>query len=293
MDAQSYTQYVKKADSLYNVHQYERSMKVYLQALEIKSTVPHDLYNAACSAALAGADRVAITLLKLSVESGWTNIRHLKADKDLASLHPLPEWTALIDDLQKKVDGIESNYDKALQQELLTIYDADQRVRQAYMNLNPDGPHDKAKADSLSHVIHKLDSANLIKVTKILDTRGWVGKDVVGGQASDALFLVIQHSDLPTRKKYLPLLKDAVARRVARPDNLALMEDRIAIGEGRMQLYGSQLQRNDKTGKYFVLPIEDVQNVDARRAAVGLPPMSDYVKTWGLTWDPRAQEKVK
>ena len=129
------------------------------------------------------------------------------------------------------------------------------------------------------------DSINLLKVKKILDERGWVGKDKVGAQANSTLFLVIQHSDLETQKKYLPMMKEAVKNGNADSGSLALLIDRIEIREGRKQIYGSQIGINPNTKTEYVLPVIDPDNVDKRRTEVGLGSMSDYVKNWNLIWD--------
>jgi hypothetical protein len=33
------------------------------------------------------------------------------------------------------------------------------------------------------------------------------------------------------------------------------------------------------------LPLADPDNVDKRRAEVGLTPLAEYVKHWGIKWD--------
>jgi hypothetical protein len=63
------------------------------------------------------------------------------------------------------------------------------------------------------------------------------------------------------------------------------LEDRVAIGEGKQQIYGSQIGYDMKTNKTYVLPLIDPDNVDKRRAKVGLGLMSDYVKHWDMIWD--------
>ncbi|MDT3404368.1 hypothetical protein [Mucilaginibacter terrae] len=40
----------------------------------------------------------------------------------------------------------------------------------------------------------------------------------------------------------------------------------------------------DKNGKATIDPIEDEPNVNKRRAAVGLQPLEDYVKQWGIEY---------
>ncbi len=139
--------------------------------------------------------------------------------------------------------------------------------------------------DSLSAIMGLKDSLNLQKIVKILDEKGWVGKDKVGKQANQTLFLVIQHSDLKTQQKYLPMMKAAVKEGNALSGNLALLEDRIALREGKRQIYGSQIGTNPLTKVQYVLPLEDPDNVDKRRAEVRLEPLGNYVKFWNIVWD--------
>ncbi len=56
------------------------------------------------------------------------------------------------------------------------------------------------------------------------------------------------------------------------------------FGGAYKQIYGSQIHRDQKTGKYFVAPIEDEQNVNKRRAAVGLEPLEEYAKQWNIDY---------
>ncbi|MEJ1239262.1 DUF6624 domain-containing protein [Chryseolinea sp. T2] len=289
--AQSYGELVHQADSCFKIGEYDNSMKFYSQAFAIKSTVPRDLYNAACSAALGGQSHFAMAWVKLAVDNGWTNISHLESDADLRSLHGLPEWAQVTNDLRNKREEIESKYDRALQQELLAIYDTDQSPRRQYSYYKRLIPEQTAKADSMYRIIRRTDSLNVIKVTGILDKHGWVGNELVGDRAMDAISMVMHHADLKTALKYLPLLKEAVDRKTLPPVYLALMEDRIAVGEGREQLYGSQIGYNEETKQYYVMALKDPEDVDKRREAVGLGPMSDFTRMYGFKWDPNSKSK--
>lgn len=223
--------------------------------------------------------------LKLSIENGWTNLKHLNSDTDLENLHSKKEWGKTIERLEKKLELIEANYDKPLQTELLAILEEDQKYRKQMNETQKKfGPESKEMND-LWKIAMQKDSINLLKVKKILDEKGWVGKDKVGAQANSAIFLVIQHSDLETQKKYLPMMKEAVAKGNASSGSLALLIDRIEIREGRKQIYGSQIGINQNNKTYYVLPLIDPDNVDKRRTEVGLGPISDYVKNWSLIWD--------
>jgi len=282
---QDYRSVVAEANRLYNNKEYGKSVEEYRKAFKIEQKSGSDLYNAGCSAALAGDKKLALEWLNLALKDGWSNIKHIKIDSDLTSLHDTKAWDKLLADMQKEVDRIEANYDKPLQVKLLAIFDDDQGIRRQYISAQKQYGYRSRQVDSLGKVMMYKDSLNLIKVSDVLDHYGWVGPDKVGGMASQTLFLVVQHSDLKTQQKYLPLMREAVKNKKAEPSALALLEDRVALGEGRRQIYGSQIGRDDQTQKYYVLPLEDADNVDKRRASVGLGPLADYVKSWDIIWN--------
>ncbi|QWT86779.1 MULTISPECIES: DUF6624 domain-containing protein [unclassified Chryseobacterium] len=284
-NAQEYSKLISEANQLYESKEYKMSADLYDKAFKIESENPSHLYNGACSSSLAGNTKQAFKWLNLSIEKGWTNLKHLNSDTDLENLHSKKEWGKTIEKLEKKIAAIEANYDKPLQAELLAILDEDQKYRvQMSETQKKFGPNSK-EINDLWKITNQKDSINLIKVKKILDEKGWVGKDKVGAQANSALFLVIQHSDLETQKKYLPMMKEAVTKGNASPGSLALLIDRIEIREGRKQIYGSQIGINQSNNTYYILPLTDPDNVDKRRTEVGLDPISNYVKNWNLVWD--------
>lgn len=137
----------------------------------------------------------------------------------------------------------------------------------------------------LGKTIREKDSINLIKVKAIIDKFGWLGPDVIGDEGNSTLFLVIQHSDIDTQEKYLPLMREAVKNGKAKASSLALLVDRVALRQGKNQIYGSQVVWDMKTNEYYVMPLEDPEKVDVRRSQVGLPPLSVYLSNWQLKWD--------
>lgn len=285
VNAQEYSKLISEANKLYETKDYKMSTDLYDQAFKIESKNPSHLYNGACASSLAGNTKKAFKWLNLSIENGWTNLKHLNSDTDLENLHSKKEWGKTIERLEKKIELIEANYDKPLQTELLAILEEDQKYRKQMNETQKNfGPESKEMND-LWKIAMQKDSINLLKVKKILDEKGWVGKDKVGAQANSAIFLVIQHSDLETQKKYLPMMKEAVAKGNASSGSLALLIDRIEIREGRKQIYGSQIGINQNNKTNYVLPLIDPDNVDKRRTEVGLGPISDYVKNWSLIWD--------
>ena len=177
---------------------------------------------------------------------------------------------------------IESN--KNLTNQLDSIYIEDQKYREMMGDVEAKHGMESKEMKDLWNTINKKDAINLVRVTKILDTYGWLGADVVGERGNSALFLVIQHSNQTTQEKYLPMMRDAVKNGKAQGSQLALLEDRVALAQGKKQIYGSQIHRDMQTGKYFVAPIEDEANVNKRRASVGLEPLEEYVQHWNIDY---------
>jgi hypothetical protein len=127
----------------------------------------------------------------------------------------------------------------------------------------------------------EIDVANMKRLADIVDAFGWPGIRFAGA-ASQTAFLVLQHADTASQRKYLPQLREAVMRHDALGSDLALLEDRVRVADGKPQLYGTQLALNPLRFQ----PIEDEAHVDQRRRSIGLPPLAEYAKRFGLDYTP-------
>lgn len=168
-----------------------------------------------------------------------------------------------------------------LRAELERIHGLDQQDRHAVH----DFVHGPQRDSVIAHMALQ-DSLNLLRVTAILDSAGWLSAEEVGDRGNQALFLVLQHADRQpaVQARYLPIMREAVAEGRARPHELAMLEDRVAVNSGHPQIYGSQIGWKD--GKPFMQPIQDEARVNERRAAVGLEPLERYAERFGLQWTP-------
>lgn len=171
---------------------------------------------------------------------------------------------------------------RVLKNILINVYDKDQEYRaQAIAAINQYGLRSE-QVRTLAEKINDIDSVNLRVVKSIIEKYGWLGSDVVGEKANSALYLVIQHSDEDDRAFFLPIMRKAVENSSAKKQDLAYLEDRVADDQGRKQLYGTQVGFDETTEKYYLLPLEDLENVDARRAEMGLIPLKDYLSQWRI-----------
>jgi len=117
---------------------------------------------------------------------------------------------------------------------------------------------------------------NAVRLSAILDRHGWPGRTMVGSDAAHAAWLVVQHAvgDPALQHRVLQLLRPAAALGEAALLEVAMLEDRIRVSEGRPQRYGTQFDW-DQNGEMSPLAVEEVEHVDERRRAVGLGPLAD------------------
>jgi len=290
--------------SLYNLKDFKKSADKYSEAFKANAWkgFSNDRYNAACSWAMASVpDSAFFQLNRIANLMNYTNYEHVTTDPDLISLHNDSRWKSLLEKIKQNKDKAEANLNKSLVATLDSIFIEDQTYRKQIDGIEKKYGFESKEMKAHWKTINEKDSINLIKVKSILDNYGWLGADVVGGQGNSALFLVIQHSDQLTQEKYLPMMRAAVKNGKAKGSSLALLEDRVALGQGKRQIYGSQIGRDPETQIYYVSPLEDPDNVDKRRYEVGLGPLSDYVSHWQIKWDveqykkdlPKLEEKTK
>ena len=292
---ETYSTLAKEAWSLYESKEYQQSADKYKAAFETidGKAYPNDRYNAACSYALAkDIENAFYHLLKLAnSQSKYNNYSHITTDTDLDILHSDKRWAELIAIVKANKTEIEKDFDMPLVTILEAIYDEDQKYRLQLGEVEKQHGRDSEEIKNLWKTINEKDSINLIQVKKILDEKGWLGANIVGRKGNKTLFLVIQHADIETQVKYLPMMREAVKKGNARPSSLALLEDRVALRQGNRQIYGSQIGRDQETGERFVLPLIEPEKVDERRAEVGLEPLAEYAFRFRITWDVEKHKK--
>ena len=289
-----YYNLVKKADSLHNTKDFKASALTYSAAFKANGwkAVSNDRYNAACSWALANnSDSSFFQLNRIATKANYINYGHITTDPDLNSLHEDLRWKPLLEIIKQNKEKAEANLNKPLVAELDSIYTEDQKYRLQIDEIEKKYGWESNQMKAHWKIINEKDSVNLIKIKSLLDKYGWLGTDVIGEQGNSTMFLVIQHSDIATQDKYLPMMREAVKNGKAKGSSLALLEDRVALRKGKKQIYGSQIGRDNDTKLYYVSPLEDPDNVDKRRAKVGLEPLADYVNYWQIKWDVEQYKK--
>jgi len=118
----------------------------------------------------------------------------------------------------------------------------------------------------------------------MLKGRGWFRDDNDGEGASDRGWIIAQHADRDPefQQEALKLIEAELGAPSVSKSNYAYLYDRVQMRfndydsiEKRLQRYGTQ-GRCTGPGTWEPLPMEDPDNIDARRAEVGLGPIKDY-----------------
>lgn len=127
--------------------------------------------------------------------------------------------------------------------------------------------------------LERVDHENTGHMRQIVRTYGWPTRDLVGDKGANLAWLLVQHADHSPafQRECLDLMTPLLGQGGVRKQDYALLTDRVLLAEGKKQRYGSQFfQRPD--GRWMPKPIEDPENVDKRRAEMGLQPLAEYRK---------------
>lgn len=211
------------------------------------------------------------------------NFTHINRDFNVVHLRKITILTAIV----LSIIGC-SPYNRILED----IYDKDQEAREWTVGMA------SLSADEIekhSYEMAHTDSLNQAKVFGILDKEGWPSK--LSEKANQAIFLVIDHSDLESQCKYLDLVKSKAEDGELNASDYAVLHDRVLMKQGKPQIYGTQIKMaativgEDISMQLYLWPVEDHLALDSLRNSIGLSPIEDYLKNSGesigqeIIWD--------
>lgn len=177
---------------------------------------------------------------------------------------------------------------QALRTELIQMDDHDQAVR---AELAADGSLYEGYHPRMA-AVH---DANAARLRAIILEFGWPIERLVGSDGAKAAHRIAQHSiNHPDfMRECRKLLDEASARGEAPRSQFAYIDDRIRVYEGLPQRYGTQW-RGGPTG-LEPYPLEDSAHVDERRAALGLPSLTELRASapQKRPWDPEAARRYE
>lgn len=121
----------------------------------------------------------------------------------------------------------------------------------------------------------EVDRASTKRMKEIISEIGWPTISKFGETGSYNAWLLVQHADTDVvfQAECLKLMKEAQPEDV---DSvlIAYLEDRVLSNQGQPQLYGTQMVPGELG--LVPKPIDNINNVNARRAALGLETLEEY-----------------
>ncbi|MFB7273960.1 DUF6624 domain-containing protein [Streptomyces sp. NPDC056244] len=153
----------------------------------------------------------------------------------------------------------------------LTLLDLKRRHQAAQEQAAP--PAHEADQIALREVEDKATGT----LRQVIAAHGWPGRSLVGEIGAAAAWWIAQHATAnPEFQQHaLALVEGAVHVGEATPQQLAYLTDRCRIIAGQPQLYGTQFSYI-QTGTPVPYAVDDPDELDARRAEMGLEPFDVF-----------------
>jgi hypothetical protein len=157
--------------------------------------------------------------------------------------------------------------DEVLRAELVTRARKARQLQARLVETGQMGPGYHAEQEA-------LDGANADWLNTVFDRVGWPGRNLVSDDGAAAAVQLLQRAvgRPAVQRRGVELMLEAAPKGQASMVDAAHFADRIAVFEGKPQLFGTQLDWADN-GELHPAPVENPDQLDARRAAVGLPPI--------------------
>ena len=174
--------------------------------------------------------------------------------------------------------SIEEVANKALQLELIQMYVNDQAARGNRMqHIINQYKLDTTQINKIS--LYEVDEINRNQLKKIIEKYGFPTKALVGRDAMNGIFLIIQHADQDKewQRSQLKNIEIAVKNLDIDAQSYAYLFDRIKVNNGEKQVYGTQFAKVDPVNKIVKLaPTENIKDLDKRRMEIGMMPIAMY-----------------
>jgi hypothetical protein len=153
------------------------------------------------------------------------------------------------------------------------------KLKNADLELREKLIEEKKLSQGYNAEMENLHISNAKKLNEIIDEIGFPTVEKVGIEACESAWLIIQHSiSKPDfMKKCLKLLENLSLENKDYEKNLARLSDRIAVLEGKPQLYGTQFDW-DENGELSPNICDDFSKVNIRRLKIGLNPIEEQTQ---------------
>ncbi|MFT4576804.1 MAG: hypothetical protein ACI9SI_001738 [Polaribacter sp.] len=269
-----------KGDNFRKEGDLEKAIKAYKTDYSKNTSDSNNTYNLACTYALLYQKDNAFHYLAIALKND-TRLWAL-ADNDLLTLTDDKRWEAIeknqLDRFQTKNGKLQKpKYAKQLLGLIMKDQALDYQLDMAkrfYMK-NATIPHWYYPIAAMKKEIGK---GNFTEIERLINQNGWPTYSMVGALAADAPLIIINHLEgEEMRMKYLPQIRKACLQKEGSCMEYAKINDRILVNTNKLQTYGMQFRYNNKR-QLEPFPVKDPEYVDQKRLAIGLEPITKYLK---------------
>ena len=173
-----------------------------------------------------------------------------------------------------------------LRAELLSRAEQDQIARAELLSRKEQHQIAQAEPGPDWDTVASVDADNLTWLKDVVAEVGWPGSSIVGRDGASAAWLLAQHADRDPvfQRRCLDLITEAAKSGEASLTEVACLTDRVLLAEGQPQEYGTQMTGREEG--WVPRRLRDPANVDERRAAMSLGPLSEYVARMAHEYGP-------
>lgn len=178
--------------------------------------------------------------------------------------------------VSSQIAQAQSNIDTLLVKELQLRFEADQFAANSAV---PPASHSHLSLKEWKATKDSIYRSNQVRAEQILNKYGYPGYDILGENGTYLYFALVQHADHDPefQKRALNMMRQEVEYQNASPQDFAFLTDRVELNTGGKQIYGTQVTYNLISGKASPRPTIDPDQINERRAKVGLEPIETYL----------------
>jgi hypothetical protein len=136
------------------------------------------------------------------------------------------------------------------------------------------GQRDGARLDALKAILAKTSLTQLAQID---------------GQTANLVLMMAIHADHVFQRSLVDEITALAKDKKISPQLAATFTDKLALGDGKPQVYGTQASCSSRNGgplTWGATGMEPDAALDARRAAIGLEPFADYLANFPRSYGP-------
>lgn len=254
---------IKEADSLAEIKSYKVAAQLYFLAFNsIECKTNSNLLKAAKISLRAGLSDSTFKFLDVIISRKACGVYvSILSDPQFINLKHDPRWI--------RTKSILQIYMPTLEEELISLQaDRIKKEKRAELLLKNYGTN-SGRYKAYLDTVFQTDAINTFKIESMIRTHGWLGVDQIEIEGVRALLYLYLKLNFKDQKAYYPIMATGFKNGTIDPANFAIMTDKIALRDKGEQIYGTQSGTNQ-----ILLPIENPDSVNFRRAAVGLSPLN-------------------